>query len=388
MKVVLAHRVLPHWRTPVFRRLAAWPGIDFLALHGSDFPGTKTVNGRDLSGFAHRELWTLRLVSRITDEREIAFPLWPTFPWHLWRERPDVLFSMGSIAYPTRVPQAVLYHWPYAIYPEPEIWSRMTGMDRANRGIRRWLFGRRAHYATRFAAQTETARGRLERLWGLTNVSIVPNAVSLPTPREDAASGPAVRRAREAVPEGHRALLCLSRYYPHKNLDAVTRVCRLIRDRGLPFVVLTTVSASDDRSAGDWIDQVRSEGLEDVLVNLGTVPMQDVPGLYDLASGLLLPTLMESFSGTYVESMYYGKPVFTSDRDFARDVCDDVAYYFDPHDPEAILGTVEAAFADPEELARRVAAGQARCEQFAKWPEVTRRYVELFERVAAEARAS
>ena len=28
LKVVLAHRVLPHWRTPVFRRLAAWPGIN------------------------------------------------------------------------------------------------------------------------------------------------------------------------------------------------------------------------------------------------------------------------------------------------------------------------------------------------------------------------
>ena len=32
MKVVLVHRVLPHWRAPVFRRLAAWPGIDFIAL--------------------------------------------------------------------------------------------------------------------------------------------------------------------------------------------------------------------------------------------------------------------------------------------------------------------------------------------------------------------
>ena len=96
MKVVLAHRVLPHWRTPVFRRLARVPGIEFVALHGSDFPGTKTVNGRDLSGFAHRELWTLRLVSRITDEREICFPFWPTLPFHLWRERPDVILAEGG----------------------------------------------------------------------------------------------------------------------------------------------------------------------------------------------------------------------------------------------------------------------------------------------------
>ena len=52
-------------------------------------------------------------------------------PWvdNVWMNReieevnPDVLFAMGSIAYPTAVPQLVLYHWPYAIYPEPEVWE-------------------------------------------------------------------------------------------------------------------------------------------------------------------------------------------------------------------------------------------------------------------------
>ena len=96
MKVVLVHRVLQHWRTPVFRRLASWPGIDFVALHGSDFPGTKTVNGRDLSGFEHREMWTLRVVSRISAQREIAFPLWPSLPYWLVRERPDVILAEGG----------------------------------------------------------------------------------------------------------------------------------------------------------------------------------------------------------------------------------------------------------------------------------------------------
>jgi len=317
---------------------------------------------------------------------------------HVWmrrvleRERPDLMYAMGSIAYPNRIPQVVLYHWPYAIYPEREVWSRMTPRDRLDRGFRRWLFGRRARYASCFAAQTETARARLERIWGLTNAAVVPNAVSLPNGSGPGGSGStrggaALARARQAVPPGARALLCLTRYYPHKNLEILVDVGRRIRDRALPLVVLTTVSPDDDRSAARFLDDVRREGLEGVLVNLGTVPMENVPALYDFSSGLLLPTLMESFSGTYVESMFYGRPVFTSDRDFARDVCGDVAYYFDPHDPDSILATLQGAFDDPDGLARRVEAGRARCAGFPHWPEVTRQYVELFERVYRESRA-
>lgn len=308
-------------------------------------------------------------------------------PWvdNVWmrrvlaRERPDVLFAMGSIAYPVRLPQVVLYHWPYAIYPEREVWERMSLRDRVDRGIRRWLFGRRARHASCFVPQTETARRRLERIWGLRDCVVVPNAVSLPAA---AGTAPPASLPAQAIPEGSRALLCLTRYYPHKNHEVLIELGRAIRARGLPWVVLTTVSLDDDRAARGWLERVRREGLERVIVNLGTVPMEEVPALYAASSGLLLPTLLESFSGTYVESMYYARPIFTSDRDFARDVCADVAYYFDPHDPESILAAVEGAFADPDELARRVEAGRKRCDDFPHWPEVARRYVELFERVA------
>jgi glycosyltransferase involved in cell wall biosynthesis len=309
-------------------------------------------------------------------------------PWvdNVWarglvaRERPDVLFAMGSIAYPTALPQVVLYHWPYAIYPEDEVWDRMTPKDRANRRIRRWLFGRRARYATFFAAQTDTARGRLERLWGLDNVAVVPNAVSVPTRQSEDA--PPSSLPDGTIPAGKHALLCLTRYYPHKNVEILLPLARRIRDTGAPFVLLTTLSRDEAPEAAALLDEVLRDGLGDVLINLGTVPMDEVRRVYDRSAALLLPTLIESFSGTYVESMSYAKPVFTSDRDFARDVCGDVAWYFDPHDPDQILEVLQGAFSDDEEMARRVKAGLERCEGLPTWSESTERLVRLFERAA------
>lgn len=95
MRVALTYRVLPHWRVPVFRRLARWPGIQFRAFHGGDFPGTPTVNGKDLSGFDHTEMWTLRM-TRASAHAVAGLPFCPTLLWHLVRFRPDVILAEGN----------------------------------------------------------------------------------------------------------------------------------------------------------------------------------------------------------------------------------------------------------------------------------------------------
>jgi len=316
----------------------------------------------------------------------------PARPWvdNVWMKRvledtqPDVIFALGSIAYPTVLPQLVLYHWPYAIYPEDEVWQRLRFADHTSRRIKRWLFGRRAPFASRFAAQTETARLRLERLWGLSNVSVVPNAVSVgPRP----GSGPPDCLPEGILADGKHLLLCLTRYYPHKNLQVLLEVGRRIRDTGAPFVVLLTVSQEEGPEVSALLRAIEREGLGDAVVNLGTVPMEQVPALHVACDGLLLPTILESFSGTYVESMHWERPVFTSERDFARDVCGDAAWYFDPLDPDDILSVLRAAFDDPVEMQRRVALGRERSQGFPTWPEVAGSYVELLESVAQEGGA-
>jgi glycosyltransferase involved in cell wall biosynthesis len=308
--------------------------------------------------------------------------LWVDNVWSrkvLRDEHPDVLFAMGSTAYPTSCPQLVLYHWPYAIYPEPEAWEHMSPRHRLSRLGRRWLFARRISYASHFAAQTETARRRLEQQWGLRNVSVVPNAVSV-DPAVDVPDAEVLPRGIGRP--GRRVLLCLTRYYPHKNLEVLLELGRKLQDQGAPFAVILTVSPDEGREVVSLLRRIRREGLEDVLVNLGTVPMERVPALHRACDGLLLPTILESFSGTYVESMHFGRPVFTSDRDFARDVCGEAAFYFDPHSPDDILSVLRRAFSEPAELARRVEEGRRRCKGFPSWPEVTARYVALLEAVA------
>ncbi len=317
-------------------------------------------------------------------EGRLNWPLlrpWVDYVW--WRrqirkEDPAVLFNMGSIAVPIRTPQLVLFHWPYAIYLEREVWRRLDLRSAASRGIRLLLFRLNLSYASCIAAQTETAATRLRRDYGAENVRVVPNTVSLP-------SEAPVDTAGFNLPTGRCILLCLSRYYPHKNIEILLPLARRIRAEGRPITIVTTIAEGDHPAAGRLIDAMAREDLGDTLVNLGTVPMERIPSLYAASDGLLLPTLLESFSGTYVEAMFYGKPIFTSDRDFAREVCGDVACYFDPLSEEDILRTLVDGFADDTAREGRVARGRARCRTYPDWTEVAEMYIRLLEEVAASA---
>ncbi|MCA9169702.1 MAG: glycosyltransferase [Planctomycetales bacterium] len=92
-RVAVTYRVIWHWRLPIFQRLAADPAYEMCVFHGADFPGTKTVNAKRIEGVPHRQLFTLRFLSRMGLPE---WPLCPTLIWRLWRFRPDVILAEGN----------------------------------------------------------------------------------------------------------------------------------------------------------------------------------------------------------------------------------------------------------------------------------------------------
>lgn len=291
--------------------------------------------------------------------------------------RPDVVFSMGNLPVPTTaVPQLVLFHWPYAIYPESPAWRRMDRRSRWLRKLRLRAFVRGLRYATAFAAQTRTAKRRLGDIYAVSNVCVVPNAVSI-TPIAARLDNVVERQSPD-----ERLLLCLSRYYPHKNIEALVEVARIVRHRGEPFRFIITIDESQHKAAGELLRRVAREGLGGIIRNIGPVSMETVPSLYRSVDGMILPTLLESFSGTYVEAMHYGVPVFTSDLDFARDVCGGAAFYFDPLDPDSIHRALVTAFDDASLIDRAVAEGKRAVARMPDWNAVAAAYVRALTRVA------
>ena len=297
---------------------------------------------------------------------------------------PDVIFSMGNFAVPSTRKQVVLFMWPYATYPEGEVWTRMSWKEVRTRRAKISTFKRRLKFADVMVPQTQTSAARLLAQYpGIKEVRVVPTAVAF-----KGVSTP-LNKNQQVLVGGRpgKKLLCLSRYYPHKNLEVLVEWARLIKRHQKPYSVIMTIAEDHHAGAGQLLEQIDKEGLGDVLVNIGPVPMDEVPALYEHTDGLLLPTLLESFSGTYVDAMFMKKPIFTSDRDFAHDVCGEAAFYFDPLSAGHILEVVESAFGRPDVIDQVCEAGYERVSTFPDWPEVADMYLDVLEEIATRTYA-
>lgn len=251
------------------------------------------------------------------------------------------VFNMGNVALPVKnYKQITLFHFPYAIYPGSEIWKILNKKDYLINRLMVWLFKSRIKYSDYFLAQTQTAKKRLVKYYGLSEekIFIAPNAVSVDNYDKNIVEDDFIKTM--TADKSTYKCLCLSVYYPHKNIEILVDVAELIKKRNENIQIFLTISEKDSPNVKKILNQIKSKGLEKILVNLGRVPMQNIAYLYSRIDALLLPTILESFTGTYVEAMFFKKKILTSDMDFAREICKNNTWFFDPFDPQDILDKI------------------------------------------------
>lgn len=295
----------------------------------------------------------------------------------------NVLFTMGNMAtVNTTLPQLLLFHKAHFVYPE--LWPVLFPSAAARR---RFLL-ERAYFRmglkrSRVVAQTDVMRARLIAQYGLdqNRVEVVPNAVDQARP----SSRPGVQAATmAAVPTPYKCFY-LTRYYDHKNLEILPEVSERLRELGLEDTVFVTTLSERDfgRALDGRVPGAGETAARQGLVNIGEVPMDQVGHCFQQSWALVMPTLLESFSGTYIEAMRYGCPILTSDRDFARAVCGDAALYFEPTDPADIAEKILRLRSEPGLREKLIENGRRRLKLISPgWAEITERYVGLLHEIA------
>jgi hypothetical protein len=272
----------------------------------------------------------------------------------------ETLFNLGDIPIRLRMKQIYLFDWPYAVYPEYLTSPDMTFKDRVLRNIKYFFFKISLKYPSVIIAQSISMSDRLRSIYGLSNIVIVPNAVSI-----DNLSG-GIKRVFN-FPLNKKKLLYLTHYYFHKNIEIFIPLAQRIRELELPYIIIITIEESQHPNAKVILDKIKSLKLDEIIYNIGKVEMANIPSLYEQSDALLMPTLLESFSGTYVEAMFHKKTIFTSNRDFAIDVCGNVAFYFDPLDVESILNCIKNAYQNGDEISSKLILGKLRLGELKDW---------------------
>ena len=283
----------------------------------------------------------------------------------------EVCLTLGDLG-PARPPCAhvIFLHNPLFVYDPKELaghhdWSPVK------RRYLMWQFRRSLRRADRMIVQTPVMRSRLVARFAVSESAV--DVVPQPVPRHVAGGAGIQGRSALGPCQKPIRLLFLASYYGHKNHDILPAVVRELRARGLASLVQIFVTLGDDAPASL---RERLDGFPDVITDLGRLSPASVADALADASALFLPTLVESYGLIYLEAMACGRPILTSDRDFARWMCGDTALYFDPMD----AGSIVQAIASLPEFARQPdlpGLSRARLLQFPPdWRAVAERFAQ------------
>jgi len=157
-----------------------------------------------------------------------------------------------------------------------------------------------------------------------------------------------------------RFLLFVGRLNIRKNLLNLLKAIALLRDQQIPLVIV---------GARDWkmfdIDGlIDSLGIRVRVMFTGSLPEEDLRGVYALATVFCFPSFEEGFGVPPIEAMASGIPVVVSDRSSLPEICGSAGTYADPYQAAAIARAIDSLLGDPVLAARKRAEGLERARAF------------------------
>jgi glycosyltransferase involved in cell wall biosynthesis len=196
--------------------------------------------------------------------------------------------------------------------------------------------------------------------------------------------GPATpeRELREQLGLGDAAIiLCVSPRREHKNnVRLFAALARLEAANPAPVLVMpgypTRFEAEIDKEAARL-------GIADRVRCPGWVSEEDLEGLYEMATCLVFPSLIEGFGMPVLEAMERGLPVACSTAPSLPEVAGDAVRYFDPRDETEIAAAIAELIANPDLRKELAGAGQERARLFS-WEQTADLTAESYERAWAE----
>lgn len=170
-------------------------------------------------------------------------------------------------------------------------------------------------------------------------------------------------------------ILYLTANYPHKNMEVIPKVIDKILEIGKLenfrfHLSVTKEEMNFDKKYDQYINYLRK------------VEIKQVPLLYKKMDMLFMPTLLETFSTTYLEAMVSEIPIVTSNMSFARDICGDAALYCDPLNASDYADKILLLYCNKDLYEDLVQKGTENLKRFGTSMDRTKKYLEILKKHA------
>lgn len=167
----------------------------------------------------------------------------------------------------------------------------------------------------------------------------------------------------------------------YKNIEGLLRVMSmLVHDLG----VTTTLVRVGVPFKPEQVRLANDLRLGDRVHELGTVPDDELPTIYNLADVLVFPSHYEGFGWPPLEAMGCGTPVVTSNAASLPEVVGDAGVMLNPMDYRGFAEAVHRILEDRAWREELIAKGLRQAQRFS-WEEAARRTFEVYCEVYNEA---
>ena len=242
--------------------------------------------------------------------------------------RPDLVFTFAGPAY-------IKHRWPELMgvadgwvthsnsvaFKSVPRWSDRWGLKLSSFYKRLWF-----RRSSMFVNQTETGKNGIVTRFGAhpENVYIVPNALAA---WYEIADSPTPRQKGEPL-----IIFYFSGAYSHKRHDVLPDLAAELKRQGEENFKIWITLPEENPLTKNLLAKTKTVGVESHFVNYGRVPVTRGLQLYAKAHICFMPSVLETFSATYLEAMATRTPIVASDFAFAHEICGDAALYVDPDD--------------------------------------------------------
>jgi len=181
-------------------------------------------------------------------------------------------------------------------------------------------------------------------------------------------------------------LLYTSHYWDHKNFGTLFEAIAIL-DKSISeeFTVLLTIDSDNSLNKNcatfkiDFDIFSKPEVKKHIKV-LGKLSYSQTINIYKEADIFLWPTITEAFGHPLIEAMASSLPIVASDIPINREICDDVALYFEPLSPKDFAEKMKLLI-ENSELRKTLAEKSSERAKLFDWGNHVRKLFEIFEKI-------
>lgn len=255
--------------------------------------------------------------------------------------KPDLIYTISSPCYFTfKTPEVMRFANAWVTNPNKYAWKSLSFRGKIRMfcycSYQRFLL-RNAKY---IVTQSETVKQGLLKIINTKeeNIKVVPNVLP------DLFSSVEVNKQ---IDSSWVDVACIAAPTPHKNTDIIADVLKVLKEKyNLSNIRFHITLPKDSLCCKELFAKALKYGVADNIVNCGRCSQLELVDIYSKCIFCFLPSLLETFSASSLEAMYFGLNIVASDFSFNREVIADSGLYFRPMDSEDAADKIHSLIVD------------------------------------------